>query len=113
MLYSTQIKNMKHISAKIPVEMYILIKQLKGYKKISDIVREALDLWLQKKSGKSYEELTQEVKTKLEIYREAEMIIKTSKSASETIERLKQLATAYGMDYNHLKKIYNEIKELL
>ena len=104
---------MKHISAKIPVEMYILIKQLKGYKKISEIIREALEQWLQKKSGKSYEELAQEVKIKLQIYREAKRITKTTKTLSETLEKLKQLATAYGMDYDHLKKIYNEIKELL
>jgi len=103
----------RHISAQIPTEMYVLIKQLKGYKKISDIIREALVKWLEEKAGKKYEELAQEVKIKLQIYREAEMIKITSKSAEEMIERLKQLATAHKIDYNHLKKIYKEIKELL
>jgi len=108
-----RMRDMKPILVRVPIEMYILIKQLKGYKKISEIVREALELWLQKKSGKSYEELAQEVKIKLQIYREAKRITKTTKTLSETLEKLKQLATAYGMDYDHLKKIYNEIKELL
>ena len=108
-----RMRDMKPILVRVPVEMYILIKQLKGYKKISEIVREVLERWIEEKAGKKYEELAQEVNIKLQIYREAEMIKKTSKSAKEMLEKLKQLEATYGMDYNHLKKIYYEIKELL
>jgi len=103
----------RHISAQIPVEMYILIKQLKGYKKISDIIRETLERWIEEKAGKKYEELAQEVKIKLQIYRELEMAKITSKSAKEMLERLKQLEATYGISYSDLKKIYKEIEELL